>query len=158
VSDPAQPNPAQRRLMMVTKGSTGVTAGMLAKAEAALSKLAETYPPMARQEVEEVAEAVAQGDAERVFQLMHVVKGQAATLGQPIIGRLAASLCELARETERLDKSIAVPHVAAMKAALSHGEDAVANEVVEELEALVLKARGPRVDPRQKPALKRKKP
>ena len=102
---------------------------LIARAESALENMKEEFAGWMDEEIEGLSTAVTQwsalpNDPERVgelFRRAHDLKGQAPTLGYPIVGRIAASLCQLLsldgidlRELSNLAQS----HTNAIKAAV----------------------------------------
>lgn len=65
----------------------------LARAEAALAALADSYRAWSAADCARLLEAHQTGDRSRVFTIAHDIKGQAATFGFPEITRRAAELC-----------------------------------------------------------------
>jgi len=76
---------------------------LIARAENALENMKEEFAGWMDEEIENLSTTVTQwsalpNDPERVgelFRRAHDLKGQAPTLGYPIVGRIAASLCQL---------------------------------------------------------------
>ena len=76
---------------------------LIARAENALENMKEEFAGWMDEEIEDLSTAITQwsalpNDPERLgelFRRAHDLKGQAPTLGYPIVGRIAASLCQL---------------------------------------------------------------
>jgi HPt (histidine-containing phosphotransfer) domain-containing protein len=99
----------------------------VAAAEAALEKMAQNFVPWMASETEtllaawQAAEEHGFDDDSRevLYRAAHDIKGQAATLGFPLVGHVAKSLCHLldhVPETERLPTSLVAQHVQAIRA------------------------------------------
>jgi len=75
----------------------------VAAAEAALARMAESFDGWMAEETQRLATLWAEADAdayetearEALYRAAHDIKGQAATLGFPLAGRVAGSLCRL---------------------------------------------------------------
>ncbi|MAN62919.1 MAG: Hpt domain-containing protein [Parvibaculum sp.] len=117
---------------------------LIARAEKAIDSMRGEFASWIQEEAEDLTTALTAWleiptDAERtddLFRRAHDLKGQAPTLGYPIVGRIATSLCELlgcqqvdAAELIILTKS----HVGAIKAAV---RDEVRDETNETAAAL----------------------
>lgn len=125
---------------------------LIARAEKAIDNMRDEFAGWIQEEAEDLTKALAAwletpADPERTDELFlraHDLKGQAPTLGYPIVGRIATSLCELLgcpqvdpSELIRLTKS----HVDAIKAAVRDEvrdeTNATAAALASELEATV---------------------
>jgi HPt (histidine-containing phosphotransfer) domain-containing protein len=67
----------------------------LARAEAALAGLQETYRQWVRADMARLEQAWLDGDRAQMFTVAHDMKGQAATFGYPRVTQLAGELCRL---------------------------------------------------------------
>jgi len=132
-------NPAQRRLHAITKGSVGVNKLQVAEADDGLGRLAALYPEIAAEEISVMKEAVARDNTTAIFTMTHNMKGQAPTLGQPLLGRIARSLCDLTRGREKLPRPLTDAHLEAMTLVLQHGEGVMTGELITGLESKVAK-------------------
>lgn len=126
---------------------------MIAKAEAALDKLAAEYPRHALRDISDMqrfAGLMASDLGNRrhhyneILRIAHDVCGQGALFGYPLLTRYAASLCRATRLLEDNDAAILVivrAHIAAMDAILESGTtgigDRTAQAVAAGLELLV---------------------
>lgn len=111
-------------------GSGGPTKEMLAKADAAISKMTEDYPNWAIQDVDRLGELVDSeaNDGKRdetrlqeAYKLSHDMRGQGGSFGYPMITGVAGSFCSFVNSLDTLDdKAVAIlhAHVKAMRAVL----------------------------------------
>jgi hypothetical protein len=112
---------------------------VLAKAEAAIDRLAAEYPRHAGRDIADMdryAENMASDQDNRtahyneILRIAHDVRGQGALFGYPLITRCAGSLCRATRLLEAHDRvvlDIVRAHVAAMQAILETGVNGVEN-------------------------------
>jgi chemotaxis protein histidine kinase CheA len=102
---------------------------LIARAESALENMQEEFSEWIQEEIEELSLASSEwsnspNDPDRVAELFrraHDLKGQAPTLGYPIVGRIAASLCELLSISGidlRELTTLTISHTNAIKAAV----------------------------------------
>ncbi|TBW34618.1 Hpt domain-containing protein [Siculibacillus lacustris] len=101
----------------------------VAAAEAALQRMAESFDGWMTEETQRLAALWTQADASGFdpelrsdfYRAAHDIKGQAATLGYPIAGRIAASLCRLLDGTapERMPRELVRQHVQSVRAIIS---------------------------------------
>lgn len=131
----------------------GIAGEILAKAEAAIDRLAAEYPEHARRDIadmENYATHMARDRNNRaahyqeILRIAHDVRGQGALFGYPLMTRYAGSLCRATRLLEAHDRAvldIVGAHVAAMRAILETGatgiEDKTALTIAAGLELLV---------------------
>ncbi len=106
---------------------------VLAKAEAAVARLAAEYPRHARRDLEHLRSLAERMGRERharaahyseIARIAHDMRGQGTLFGQPMMTRCAASLCRAARNVEAHDPSLAGIvrlHLAALQAILDAG-------------------------------------
>jgi hypothetical protein len=106
---------------------------ILAKAEAAIDKLAAEYPRHASRDIADMerhAERMASDRDNRsahyneILRIAHDVRGQGILFGYPLMTRYAGSLCRATRLLEAHDRAIldiVGAHVAAMRAILEAG-------------------------------------
>lgn len=93
----------------------------LARAEAALARLAADYQIWLAADLDAMRACQGQADgAERLYRLAHDVKGQAATFGFALVGTIAGRLCALLR-SERGANGRVGAHLDAMTEALALG-------------------------------------
>ena len=141
VGEPAEP------------GRSSIADEVMAKAEAAIDRLAAEYPRHAIRDIMNLrhcAEKMA-GDRDsrtihygEILRIAHDMRGQGALFGYPLITRCAGSLCRATRLLEAHDPAIldiVRAHVAALQAILETGvtgmEDRSALAVATGLEMLV---------------------
>jgi hypothetical protein len=126
---------------------------IMAKAEAAIDRLAAEYPPHALRDIAEMdryAYKMESDHANRIshyreiLRIAHDMRGQGALFGFPLMTRSAGSLCRATRLVEAHDHAIldiVRTHIAAMRAILGTGqagiEDRFALAIVTGLEMLV---------------------
>lgn len=66
----------------------------LARAEAALGNLAADYPRWLEADLDRAAHCLTPpADVERIYTILHDIKGQAGTFGHPLVSVLAQRLC-----------------------------------------------------------------
>jgi len=114
-------------------GSFAIDAERIAKVDRVLETLSEQYPQLARGDIEaltvsarRLAEAPADpGARKELYRLSHGLKGNAATLGYPLVTAVAASLCKLIEQEE-------TPSPLALRAIAMHA-DALRSIVAERL-------------------------
>lgn len=105
----------------------------VAAAEAAIARMAESFDGWMTEETQRLAELWVEADGsdfdiearEALHRAAHDIKGQAATLGFPIAGRVAASLCRLLEgvdTAEMLPRDLVRQHVQSVRAIIA--EDA----------------------------------
>lgn len=126
---------------------------MLAKAEAAISKMSEDYPEWAMNDVDRL-EALVQGTKpatgngrvvmEDAFKLAHDMRGQGGSFGYPLMTRISNSFCRFVEELEAVDEAavqICKAHVQSMRAVLSNkvkgNGGSIGAQIAEGLEAAV---------------------
>lgn len=117
----------------------GIADEVMAKAEAAIDRLAAEYPGHARRDIADMdryAENMASDLANRrdhyneILRIAHDVRGQGALFGYPLLTRCAASLCRATRLLDDDDAAIlgiVRAHVAALEAILETGATGVEN-------------------------------
>ena len=136
-----------------TKGEPSVADEIIAKAEAALDRLAAEYPRHAHRDISDMhrfAGLMTSDLANRrhhyneILRIAHDVRGQGILFGYPLLTRYAASLCRATRLLEDDDAAIlgiVRAHIAAMNAVLESGTtgfgDRTAQTVAAGLELLV---------------------
>lgn len=125
---------------------------LIARAEKAIDSMRGEFAGWIQEEADDLSKALsawleAPADPERtddLFRRAHDLKGQAPTLGYPIVGRIATSLCELlgCNQVEPAELvSLTKSHVGAIKAAVRDEvrdeTNATAAALASELEAAV---------------------
>lgn len=102
---------------------------LISRAEVALENMREEFVEWIEEEIDDLTTALAEwcktptdpAAVSELFRRAHDLKGQATTLGYPIVGRIAASLCELL-SIDGLDwqeiTSLTTSHVNAVRAAV----------------------------------------
>ena len=105
---------------------------MLAKAEAAISNMADDYPSWAVDDVDRLdalvksTEPGAGNGKERMqeaFKLAHDMRGQGGSFGYPLMTRIARSLCRFVESLDNVDPGaleICAAHVNSMRAVLQN--------------------------------------
>ncbi len=117
---------------------------LIARAEKALDNMREEFAVWIEEEIDDLVVAHAEwcknptdpGAASELFRRAHDLKGQAATLGYPIVGRIAASLCHLLGIKDfdwQSVATLAASHINAIKAAL---RDEIRDETNQTAQAL----------------------
>lgn len=102
----------------------------VAAAEAALERMSKSFESWMADETTRLAELWSEAEAggydeptrEAFYRAAHDIKGQAATLGFPLAGRVAASLCRLLdaiRDGERMPRPLVRQHVQSVRAMVS---------------------------------------
>ena len=133
--------------------SPSIADEIMAKAEAAVDKLAAVYPEYARRDIVELdhyADQMASDHDSRrahygeILRIAHDMRGQGALFGYPLMTRCAGSLCRATRMVAAHDHAIlgiVRVHTAAMRAILETGvtgiEDRSALAIATGLEVLV---------------------
>ena len=102
-------------------GSGGIDPAAIARAEAAIEQIRSEFPAWMNDAVAGLSErhsefAGSPNEARRaaLFRASHDIKGQAATLGYPLAGRVAASLCDLL-DSELRPAALVAAHVDAVR-------------------------------------------
>ncbi len=122
----------------------------VARAEAALAGLAPEFDDWMKLECERLSQArhalraqITKDGLSDLFHAAHDIKGEAATLGYPLAGQAAASLCRLiidAKNPTLIPLLLIDQHVDAVRAIIREASDASARDIGEalvgELEAL----------------------
>lgn len=132
---------------------SSITDEVMAKAEAAVDRLAAEYPEYARRDIvnlDRYAGKMASDHNNRmahyaeIMRIAHDMRGQGALFGYPLITRYAGSLCKASRRVAVHDHAIlniVRTHAAAMRAILETGvtgiEDRSALAIASGLEMLV---------------------
>ncbi len=130
---------------------------LIARAENALENMREEFAGWMEEEVELLSVAVAEwekspNDPEcigELFRRSHDLKGQAPTLGFPVVGRIAASLCQLLsidgidlREMSGLTRNHTNAIKAAVRDEIRDEKDSIASALAAELETAVARIDG----------------
>ncbi len=129
------------------KGAVGRAAegdDPVARAEAALAQLSGEFSGWMHDECEQLDRArkiaqqagMAAPQRAMLFRAAHDIKGQAATLGFPLVSAVAESLCVLIEETHdprRIPAALVDQHVDAVRAIIREHDHALAQTVAEEL-------------------------
>ncbi|NVK34003.1 MAG: Hpt domain-containing protein [Rhodobacteraceae bacterium] len=112
----------------------------IAAAEAALERLSQNFDNWMNSENETLQEAwsasakleLTKTNLDAVYQATHNIKGQAETLGYPLVGRVAANLCYLFEklpDDEKLPRMLVDQHVSAVRAMIAEGANDEQNEL-----------------------------
>lgn len=81
----------------------------LEQANAVLAELAKQYPELAQEKITELEAEAARGVSaapRALFAIAHDLRGQGGTFGFPLVTDIAASLCTLLEEQERIDDTL----------------------------------------------------
>ena len=100
------------------------------EAEAALARMATSFDVWMSEETQRLAELWSAADLtdyelearEAFYRAAHDIKGQAATMGFPVAGRIAGSLCRLldgVETAERLPRELVRQHVQSVRAVIA---------------------------------------
>ncbi|MBX3505166.1 MAG: hypothetical protein KF895_06765 [Parvibaculum sp.] len=142
------PSIAERKLGTSQTAPMRLDPRVLDKMQTTIRKLETKYAEALSAQVSMVQlliEPAAKGDMEareRLYSLMHDMRGLAGTFGFPVVGRFANSLClyiEKARENDWRDASVIRFHVDAIREAVDNpGTDpAITTETLAALERLI---------------------
>lgn len=113
-------------------------------AEAALKRMERTFVVWIAEESDRLLQAMiecdragyAKEERDLLFRTAHDIKGQAATLGYPLAGRVAASLClllDLVADANQLPRELVRQHVLAIRAIVNEDARDEKNEVARRL-------------------------
>ncbi len=119
--------PSMLQKRAVIPGNAGIDYEAIERAETALSALSENFESWMTDELEALMSAnrniIKSGKnkdtIEALFHTAHDIKGQAATLGYPLAGSVAASLCKLTLDSpapERIPQILLDQHVNSIQA------------------------------------------
>ena len=120
---------------------------VLAKAEAAIDRLAAEYPRHAGRDIADLNRCVESMASDtdnqaahynEILRIAHDVRGQGSLFGYPLLTRCAGSLCRATRLLEAHDRAalnIVRAHVAAMQAILETGVVGVENKTAQAIAA-----------------------
>ncbi len=103
-------HPPNRLESKVTRSGGPSIDEIVAEASAGLARLAERYPDIAGRAIASMCERLSAMEwhenplenLKGLFKIAHDIKGQAATFGYPLLGDIAASMCQLMTEREDL--------------------------------------------------------
>lgn len=129
----------------------------VAAAEAALERMSKNFQPWMHSETETLLDAWKSAEAagfagetrEVFYRAAHDIKGQAATLGFPIAGGVAKSLCHLldcVEDDARLPRELVAQHVQAIRAIVAEDARAEDNALACELQARLAEVTGDYID------------
>ena len=115
-------------------GSAPFDEDAIARADAILKDLAENFREWLRDDIERLHEAHAalqksDGSATTraaLHQVAHDLKGEAATLGLPLLGRVAGSLCVLVGEKTTSAPALLADHIALIDTLFENGPESEA--------------------------------
>ncbi len=125
----------------------------VAAAEAALARMAVSFDGWMAEETQKLAALWAEADdsgyegeaREALYRAAHDIKGQAATMGFPLAGRVAASLCRLMdgiRTSDQLPRELVLQHVQSVRAMIAEqaraDSSATAAKLAERLDEVTL--------------------
>jgi ABC-type taurine transport system ATPase subunit len=138
--------------LKVGGGFTGIDAGAIAKAEAALQAMSSQFGQWLQDEIDKLdvahaaikAEGLTAATAEALYFRAHDLKGLGGTYQYPLVTRLAGSLCRLLDDaTKRADAPVLLldAHISAIKAVvrdkIQTEDHPVGKALAEELESRV---------------------
>lgn len=145
------PNPLRDKIGVTGGGPIDTAA--IARAEAAIKELSVEFDDWMKEEVQSLMAAyedvrthgLTQTHGNRLYLVSHDMRGQAQTLGYPLIGRYCASICKM---FDAVTDATIIPlhaidsHIGAISVAINNmikdQEDATANAVLSKLEKEVL--------------------
>lgn len=121
--------PSDLRKKVKQRASKSGEVDPVAAAEAALARMADSFDGWMSEETQRLAELWTAADLtdfeeearEALYRAAHDIKGQAATMGFPVAGRIAGSLCRLLEnvgEPERLPRELVRQHVQSVRAVI----------------------------------------
>ncbi len=124
----APPNDLRRKVK--TRAIQAGDTDPVAAAEAALARMSASFDDWMGAETQRLAELWTAADLtdfehdarEELYRAAHDIKGQAATLGFPLAGRIAGSLCRLldgVETAERLPRELLRQHVQSVRAIIA---------------------------------------
>lgn len=122
--------PSDLRKKVKKRASKAGDVDPVAAAEAALARMATSFDGWMNEETQRLSELWSAADLtsyeietrEAFYRAAHDIKGQAATLGFPVAGRIAASLCRLLDGVEvvdRLPRELVRQHVQSVRAVIA---------------------------------------
>lgn len=134
-----------QHVLLKTPGAEGLDMSVVVKAETAIEKISSEFPDWMSQEIgklrskrEEIrARGLTDENAQEFFFLLHNVRGQAATLGFPLVGQVAGSLCEVIQHVPAGDipKDVIENHIDAILAIVNEKASGNGNAVAQKLVA-----------------------
>lgn len=99
----------------------GLESEALARAEAALDRLSRDYPRWLRADLTAARACLTPpADPDRLYTIVHDIKGQAGTFGYPLISRIGQHLCRMLTEEAPPPERI-TPLLEAMEIIIDHG-------------------------------------
>ena len=122
--------PSDLRKKVKQRAPKAGEADPVAAAEAALARMADSFDGWMSEETRRLADLWTAADftdfeaeaRDAFYRAAHDIKGQAATMGFPIAGRIAGSLCRLLDgidEVERLPRALVQQHVQSVRAIIA---------------------------------------
>jgi hypothetical protein len=128
-----------------TPGGDALDMSVVAKAEIALQEISADFPKWMTKEIDALramrdmfrANGLSAASAREFFLHLHNVRGQAATLGFPLVGQIAGSLCEVVQNVPVKDipKEVVENHIDAILAIVNEKAFGDGNEVARKLVA-----------------------
>lgn len=99
----------------------GLDAEALARAEAALDRLSRDYPRWLRADIAAARACLTPpADRDRLYTIIHDIKGQAGSFGYPLVSRIGQDLCRMLTEDAPPPERI-TPLLEAMEIIIDHG-------------------------------------
>jgi chemotaxis protein histidine kinase CheA len=124
-------------------GDNKLDMSILVKAESALQNISVDFPQWMAKEIEGLrakrddirAHGLNNENAKDFFYLLHNVRGQAATLGFPLVGQIAGSLCEVVQHVAAKDipPSVIEQHIDAILAIVHEKASGEGNDIARKL-------------------------
>lgn len=128
-----------------TPGGDALDMSVVTKAETALQEISTDFPEWMAKEIEALramrdefrVKGLNDESAREFFLHLHNVRGQAATLGFPLVGQIAGSLCEVVQNVPAKDipKEVVENHVDAIFAIVNEKATGAGNEIARKLVA-----------------------
>jgi hypothetical protein len=128
-----------------TPGGDSLDMSVVIKAETALEKISSDFPDWMAKEIEALrslrdefrVKGLDDESAREFFLHLHNVRGQAATLGFPLVGQIAGSLCEVVQNVPAKDipKEVIENHVDAIFAIVNEKATGTGNAIARKLVA-----------------------
>jgi chemotaxis protein histidine kinase CheA len=128
-----------------TPGGDALDMSVVVKAETALEEISSDFPQWMEKEIDNLramrgqirANGLSDEKAREFFLHLHNLRGQAATLGFPLAGEVAGSLCEVIQNVpaRNIPKEIIENHVDAILAIVAEKASGDGNEIARKLVA-----------------------
>ncbi len=139
------PPTSLKNFVRKTAGGDKLDMSVVAQAETALEDISSDFPDWMAKEIEVLrskrdeirTRGLSPESAREFFLLLHNVRGQAATLGFPLVGELAGSLCEVLQNlaADQIPQEVIENHVDAISAIVHERASGDGNDVARKLVA-----------------------